>query len=309
MVRCVIVEHEHVSEKKQELAIRGVPPEISPVVLNYVNRETFAQAIAQAIATLRDGAEQEPKVLIISGHGVPLTGTDIDSDGVRANDIRLWTFDQLFSDLPPNLFIYMSACFGAYPAATALQSDDEHTPYVLGPGVDIRFEHANLFQREFLQLIAAGAGLPSAAELRGLVDKFNANQNLRNMQYGGREFLFVMYEKDGSVYPEGFTGNQLAAPTKPKKIVVVEKLIRRGANNCPVACIVEDESGHRQFATLSALADLKEDHEDLLGIRVAITYQLLAGDHVDGDRRLERIHIVKAKERELHGSRACKKAP
>lgn len=196
MISCAIIEQSDLTTNKRYLASKAVPPNWIVYQATYANSDEFRRVLSCAIENLHRLDDQDPKILIISGHGIPRTGTDIESgDGAQ---IMFWDYKDYFRVLPPNLVIYLSACFGMYPSSSVLQSDDWNRPYVLGPLVDIKFEHANEFQQELLKIVEASTGAQLNEGLRSLVQRFNDKKSVRDMQYGGREWLFGMFDEDGN---------------------------------------------------------------------------------------------------------------
>jgi hypothetical protein len=104
--------------------------------------------IAQDPTTITDA-----KMLIISAHGIPLTGTSLEtSDGksinFAANDIQ-----DFFDVLPSNLIIWVSACFGGYPSVIRCLQRSSLGPMVAGPLVPIIPKHAIEYQNLLIDLI------------------------------------------------------------------------------------------------------------------------------------------------------------
>lgn len=299
MISCAIIEQSDLTANKRYLASKAVPPNWIVYQATYANSDEFRRVLSCAIENLHRLDDQDPKILIISGHGIPRTGTDIESgDGTQ---IMFWDYKDYFRVLPPNLVIYLSACFGMYPSSSVLQSDDWNRPYVLGPLVDIKFEHANEFQQELLKIVEASTGAQLNEGLRSLVQRFNDKKSVRDMQYGGREWLFGMFDEDGNFFPSEFLGAQLAAPVEGKQFVVVRELIQREAGATPVTCIVENDLGDLQHVSLTELAGLVGRLEDLVGTRFEVVYQKISSDQfVDESRRMDYINIVKAKKRDLN---------
>lgn len=294
MTSCAIVEQAGISKRAGLLSTTAVRGHEVVYHNTYASGEVFGRALATAIETLCSLAPEEPKVLILSAHGIPLTGTNLYTESDE--QINLWRYAECFSRLPPNLVVYVSACFGAYPSAAAIQSGKRNIPYVVGPLVDIVFNYANKFQQELLDLV--GAAPLSRRKLFHLIHSRNKDTKRRNLEYGGRRWLFGMYDTCGNFFPRGAIGGQLAAPVEEKMTFVIRELIRRGDNEAAVACIVEDEQGTLFRANLAPLLHMAPNADQLSGSRFSARYQVSSHNAlVDDGHRMHYIHILKARRR------------
>jgi hypothetical protein len=298
MAACAIVERKDIAISKTNLASKAIPRQWVAECKKFDNKKEFDRALLSAIQWLHRRADDELKVLIISTHGIPLTGTELDVGS--GENVKLWDYRNHFAVLPPNLVIYVSACFGLFPSSEYLQSDGQNRPYVLGPLVDITFAHANQFQQQLLQLLMTGAELASSEALHELLSRFNNDKNLRDMHYGGRECLFAMWDKDGNFFPPESQGNQLAAPAKGKTTVIARKLLYTTEGKTPVACLFEDEHGHHLRATVNSFFEFSKNWEDLIGVRFGIVYQIINANEIRGKEEIDRIHVLKASPRKFN---------
>lgn len=294
MTSCAIIEQANISKDTGLLSTNAAGGHEVVFKATYASGKDFGCVLAAAIKKLHGLTIDQPKVLILSAHGIPLTGTNL----AAANDeqINLWKYAEYFSCLPPNLVVYVSACFGLFPSAAVIQSDKRNIPYVIGPIVDIVFEHANNFQQDLLD--AVGAGHLSRRTLFHLIRRRNKDIELRNLQYGGRRWLFGMYDTSGYFFPRGAIGGQLAAPVEQRMTFIIRELICRGDERAAVACIVEDEQGNLLHANLGPLLHLAPNVEELRGKRFSARYQVSSPNALTDDgQRMNYIHILKARKR------------
>ncbi|CAJ5346401.1 Uncharacterised protein [Burkholderia pseudomallei] len=293
MTYCAFVEYaEFASNVRQSASAKIEQIHIPTCRAIYASKDEFGPALAEAVVSLHKLPTEQPKALILSAHGVPRTGTNLEaSDG----DINLWHYKDYFTVLPPNLVVYVSVCFGGYPAMDVVQSDRLHTPYVIGPLVDIHMDHANAFQRELLNLMDSAVGVSRRSLLR-LICSFNKNDKLRAHHYGRRQWLFGMRDLSGNFFPRQAMGNQLAAPVEDKMRFTVVDLVRRGESGNVVACVIEDDRGVRRQVNLAPLLRvLGEDVDDFRGRRFNATFQVSheASDVDNHGEHMEMIHLVK----------------
>ncbi|MEX3973786.1 hypothetical protein [Paraburkholderia caribensis] len=196
----------------------------------------------------------EPKALILSTHGYRLTGTSFKA---LDSPINLWDFRHAFGVLPPNLVVYLSACWGAYPGAIAPIQAGTTPPYVVGPLVDIYPYDANELENGLLDLLASGP-----ATLRGLyrlIRRYNEDTEMRREDYGSRRWLFGMQDQEGNFFPRPAIGNQLATRTEEPDEFVVRESVYAETTRDPVAREVEDSRGRRWQADIAALTPLDAD--------------------------------------------------
>jgi hypothetical protein len=229
----------------------------------------FGRALMRAVEALHaKELDAAPKLLVISAHGKPRTGTDLEAAG--DGQINLWEFRDYFSVLPPNMVIYVSACFGGYPAVAHIQSDKRHTPFIVGPLVDIEIQDANAFQEALLDLMDNGS--ISRSGLYRLVRRFNKARH-RAHRYGRREWLFGMYDTHGFFFPRRSIGAQLAAPVEPKTLFRIVEVVRGDAGHI-VGAILADDRGVRRRAIIEDVIDVSDSIEGLIGKRITASYQV-----------------------------------
>jgi hypothetical protein len=285
MTHCAIVEQFDIKKDCAQSASTYIGKHHDVVCnLTYTNESQFETSLMQAICALHMVERDLPKVLILSAHGVPLTGTNLATSG--SEEIDLCCYERYFSVLPHNLVIYISACFGGFPAARIAQSDKINTPYVVGPLVDIQFGHANDFQSRLLDL----ANQPdlSRKSLYRLIRTFN-RANFRH-EYGQRQ-LFGMYDRSGNFFPREVIGTQLAARIEPEMRFSVENFIYSDGSSEPAACVIKNDRGVLLQANLGPFLKFSKNIEDLIGRRFSGRFQIV---HPAGER-ISVIHLLRVR--------------
>jgi len=250
----------------------------------FADRMQFSSQLMVCVRDLLRVEGDGPRLLVISAHGIPLTGTDLQAS--EGESIDLWVHADLFAGLPSSVLIYLSACFGAYPSACAIQDRSTDPPCVVGPLVDIQFEHANAMQNKLLDLLDAGSSL------RSLIRLIATQNNKLRLSYDGRE-TFGMYDRKKRFYPGRTAGAQLAAPVSQRSTYTVLELISRGSSGTPTHCRVEDEHSNVFEVGLAPLLVLATEVEDLIGRRFIGRHQLLEA----GDAGRQRASIVQVRRR------------
>jgi len=256
----------------------------------YVDESDFGSAMERAIRAIFSLPDERPKALILSAHGIPLTGTNLEASSGK--EINLWHYSNHFTALPANLVVYVSACFGGYPSMGAIQRG-YHTPYVVGPLVDIRFEHANEFQLALLDLMEDSGA--SRRTLYRLIRRFNSDDKLRAQCYGRRQ-LFGMHDVFGNFFPRSAIG-QLAAPVESEKRFTVVDFVRRGESGNPLACVIEDDCKVRYQANLGPLLTPGEDTDKLVGRKFSATFQVSHSQAPVGDEGecMDMLHLMRVR--------------
>ncbi|WP_143295311.1 hypothetical protein [Burkholderia pseudomallei] len=254
-------------------------------------KSQFGDALRDAIAALLRLDDAMPKVLIISTHGEELTGTRLHTG---TGTVDLWEYKDHFGVLPNNLVVYLSACWGGYSTTAGAIQSGARVPPVIGPLVDVIVSHANAFQAELLDLL--NSGMPTIDALSGLIGRYNDDETLRRDDYGGRRWLFGMWDSAGNFHPGAAAGAQLAAAVVDDERLKLVELVRHGEADEVIACVVEDQSGKRFQANVAPLLDaVGGDPESLVGVQFDAPYQVasdLSNPRDVGITGLPRIHIV-----------------
>jgi len=235
---------------------------------SFATRVQFVAGLRSCVEALVRERDDAPKLLVISAHGIPLTGTNLEATDLESID--LWLYADHFAALPSSIVVFLSACFGGYPSLLALQQRSHLC--ALGPLVDIEMRDANAFQRDLLDVLAKGG---SERSLLRLV--LSRNRALRT-KYDNR-FVFGLCDRDGNQFPRRAPGTQLAAPVHgPTVFQIVELLAdERGS---VTRCRLEDEHENVFYAPIASLGQSAANSSGLIGMRVRSKYQTLEGQEI-----------------------------
>jgi len=86
--------------------------------------------------------EERIHLLIISAHGVPYTGTNLEVSSGKSIDLSL--YKEYFRVLPKDLVIYVSACWGGYPSVIqGICGNADNPPILIAPLIPIE-QHQNI---------------------------------------------------------------------------------------------------------------------------------------------------------------------
>jgi len=103
--------------------------------------------------------EQKPQdqihLLIISAHGKPRTGTELCISGEKSFDLT--QYSDYFKIFPDNMFVYISACWGAYPLIIeAIRSKSDNPPILIGPLIPIDQSQNIQIQNSIIDCLCCG---------------------------------------------------------------------------------------------------------------------------------------------------------
>lgn len=243
----------------------------------YWHKSEFAKALWAAIMALHALDDDQTKVLILSAHGRRLTGTMLEAADLA---IDLSEFAHMFGVLPANLVVYVSACWGGYPAALGVIQSGIRHPYVLGPLVDIHEGDADYMERELLDLLDAEP--PSRRGLYKLVRFYNDWHEVRQDHYGSRRWLFGMADTSRHFFPRRAPGNQLGTSVADEEeTFVVRRLLYANGSRVPVSCEVEDARGRYWQASIDPLLSLTAGSLAALGdLRFIALFQIASTLHL-----------------------------
>lgn len=228
-----------------------------------------------------------PKLLVVSAHGTPLTGTHLSVGNGEVAD--LWDFRDLFTVAPPTLTIYLSSCFGAYPSAKNLQGSIINCPWVVAPLVDIHPGHANSFQLELINILTEASS--SDNPLKELVDKFNSRHL---SSYDGRAAMALL-DKSGFVHPPSSVGEYLASPMEARTHFQVMDLISQSGVSHP-RLLIKAVHGELLECGLGNFPDYFHKPEKVVGVKFSAKFQLQSS--IGGSRKrlaLYKIRLVNSK--------------
>lgn len=213
--------------------------------------------------------EEEQKLLIISAHGIPKTGTLVFASYFE--QINWYEFSPYFKVLPKNLVIYISACFGIYPLANAIRDKSLSPPFIIGPLVDIRFDHANEIQRKIITKMSEGKVTKNWIEQT--ISTFN-DPNRYPTSYGGR-FVLGFYDKDGQFFPQEAIG-QFAGPVETNgNFTIHRKISVNGSSDATHFILMNKEDGKLYRILISDLIEVPEDLDLAIGASFKAGYQVV----------------------------------
>lgn len=249
---------------------------------NFSNSAEFSSTLMAGVRALVAIADDRHKLLVISAHGVPVTGTDLQASDEEA--INLWDFADHFAALPNSTVVFLSACFGAYPSAEAIQ---QRSPlFVLGPLVDIMPGDANAFQEDLLNELA---GDLSCRSLLRIVRRHNV---VLGKSYHDRS-VFGLYDLAGHFFPRRAVGSQLAAAVSEPMTYRVVSLIAGPNGTRTSRCQLESDDRGTYEAGMAPLLKFVSDPRELVGMRFRARHQVLE-DRADGTKS---ICLLNAKKR------------
>jgi len=205
----VLLEQKSLSVQRKQTANVGLIAKARLLAFKaYRDEPSFERGLREALGKLIAMDDESPKLMVVSAHGKPLTGTHLESD---TGDVINWHFfESHFKVLPKHLIVFLSACFGAYPSSLAWQAKSDNKPILVGPMVNIQMKHANEFQDALLNAMCASADLESS--IQAAVDHFNK----RHFQYYQERTVLRLIRSNGVCHPR-MDGTQLAADGYDKK--------------------------------------------------------------------------------------------
>lgn len=269
MVNYSILEQSLIGQNPKETARKGIPRTNNEVLYHsFTDKRTFETGLTAAIQELFKVKPEAPKLLIISAHGIPRTGTLIDAGHFQLIDF--WEFRNHFLVLPQNLVVYLSCCFGAYPSADAFQSGQGTHPIVIGPLVDITFQHANDFQNQLIAVLKRDA--TSTARIIDLANKFNHESRYRT-QYQ-RRYVIGVLDQSKNRHPIEAAGSQLAAPVEQRHSFEIIGFSPPNFDS-PYHCILRDVSGRKYLALTGAVIGLSKELVSLVGKTISAKFQIV----------------------------------
>ena len=242
------------------------------------------------------------KVLIISAHGEPLTGTLLASRSGPSDEeelIDLWEYNDHFKVAPPNLTVFLSSCWGAYfEIARGIQKNARPCPVVIGPLVNVQFPHAQELQACLLRALD-GIQLDATAlanrygDLAGIrrslapvFKKFNSRRY--RSAYHQRHVLGIHFA-EGDFHPGRAVGMPAAAPVEVRGILHELRAYERDG--------VRPVYGDSQGRTLVGLVRHQEEFDSPIGIlntEYALSIQILGQNQDTGEYS---VHILRTRAR------------
>jgi hypothetical protein len=247
---------------------------------NFSNSAEFSTALIAGVRALVETADDRPKLLVISAHGVPVTGTNLQASDDE--EINLWEFADHFAALPTSIVVFLSACFGGYPSARAIQKRSRR--FVLGPLVDILPGHANAFQENLLNELA------SDFSCRSLLRIVRRHNNSLAKSYLHRS-VFGLYDQAGNFFPRCAVG-QLAATVSEPMIYRVISLATGPGGTHTGRCRLESDDRSIYDAGVAPLLRFVSHPIKLIGMRFRSRYQELE-HRADGVKSICLLNVKK----------------
>jgi len=197
------------------IEVDGIEPQVSAIkppllpgsklrqFLKFTDQRSFLDGMMK-IGKAMEERPFEKKLLIISAHGVPRTGTRL---ALPSGELDLRFFAPVFQQIS-ECTIFISACFGGYPGSIqAARAFGKVAHCVISPMVDMKGTHV-------AELQTAIYGILSQEELFEpfLVTLANSQNEAWREGYEGRDAVrFVTSDDEWHPRP---LGKQLAAPVK-----------------------------------------------------------------------------------------------
>ncbi len=251
---------------------------------NFSNNHQFSSALRACVSALVSIEDRRPKLLVISAHGVAVTGTELQASNDEA--ISLWDFPDHFAALPTSIVVFLSACFGAYPSAAAIQQRSQL--FVLGPVVDIAPCDANAFQKHLLDVLEVEL---SCRSLFRLVHGYN---KALSKSYDNR-FVFGFYDQAGHFFPRRALGSQLAAKVELPMNFEVTSLIPALCGVGTQRCQLKADDGALFHTGIAPLLPFANKPKELVGMLFRSRYQVMQ-HHADYPKV---IYLLNVKKRRL----------
>jgi hypothetical protein len=299
LIAYALIEQAELSRSPAQSASRGILRAYKKAHSgSFEGRLGFVQQLDIAMRQLFLEPVEAQKVLIISAHGVSLTGTLLVSRSVPDEEeelIDLWEYNHYFKVSPPNLTIFLSSCWGAYfGAAEALQYQANPCPVIVGPLVNVQFLLAEQMQADLLRALDgiptalptqfAGVGklTPVRQALTMLFKKYNSRKY--RAEYAQR-FVLGIHFKIRDFHPKRAVG-QLAQAVEKANTTLRELRAGEGSGVRPVYV----DSRGRILVGMTRHLDDFADGVGVVGADYALSFQVLRHDKETDEST---VHILK----------------
>lgn len=207
-------------------------------------------------------SEEKRRLLIVSCHGEPETGTDL-VIGVSGESISLDEYrDVIDFALVSNLTVLLSACFGGYAdnVQQIASCSAAAPPFVIGPLVSVIAKHAKQLQNEIIDQLDAGASDDKLAETLDSLDrKYSVHYHTDH---------WIQYlKRSGEYIPPPESAGLATTVSERFKARVVE--------------MYKDESTQLILAVLATETAEYELHADILEAKLSVPREKLLGLSVE----------------------------
>ncbi|MDB5875317.1 MAG: Uncharacterized protein JWQ07_4759 [Ramlibacter sp.] len=305
MISYALIEQNELSRSPTQRARRGILRSYKNVHSGtFEGKFEFTIQLQAAMGQLFREPEAIQKMLIISAHGVPLTGTQLASrSGETQNEdlIELWDYNDHFKVAPANLTVFLSSCWGAYrEVARAIQHNAHPCPVVVGPLVNVQFGHAQEMQACLLRALD---GIHPQTDVELLAQQRDGLVRVRNAlapaykRFNNRRFRSAYHQRhvlgihfpDGNFYPKR-GADMPAAAVEEVRGILHELRVHEGGGIRPV---YGDSRGR-------ILVGLVRHHEEFTGSMGVLTaeyelcLQILDERSATGELV---VHILKARKK------------
>ena len=220
-----IVEDESIKNEavhaRTERLVRGPLAEVTGY-FPFSSNDSFRTSVVRAVEHLASVPADPRRLLIISAHGEPETGTHL-AVGNADEQIVLAEHEGLFAFPFRDLIIFVSACWGGYAANVDLicKASRSAPPFLVGPVVPIRDKHCVLLQNAIIDTLMKAedpvAALPSCLE--------KLNEDYRSHYQGN----WIRYVAPGADPVPAFGEEGLAASYTGKIKLRIIEIIERGS--------------------------------------------------------------------------------
>lgn len=230
----------------------------------FKSKDDFKTSMVK-IMRLAHKSPLDTHMLIISSHGVPLTGTVLETEQGDHIDFSHPDIANFFTILPPNLLIWISACWGGYPAIVERMRASNNVPVIIGPLVPISGDHAITFQNQLIDLLISSGIDENQLEL--VTNEFNDKQKAG---YFENPVRFVA-RSGRSVPPIGQGGLAALVEDRAKFQVIAVQGARHGD---PVHVILQN--GSSKWLSSSAPFFISHSPWCYLSETVSLRYQAVS---------------------------------
>lgn len=233
MIAYALIEQAELSRSTTQRASRGILSSYKKVHSgSFDGKIEFRLQLQAAMRALLCEPVEIQKVLIISAHGEPLTGTLLTSRSGPSEEeelIDLWEYNDHFKVAPPNLTVFLSSCWGAYfEIARGIQQNARPCPVVIGPLVNVQFSHAQEMQACLLRALDGIQATETAPAntygelanmrkaLAPVFKKFNS-RGYRSAYH--QRYVLGIHLSEGDFHPGRAVGMPAAAPVEVRGIL------------------------------------------------------------------------------------------
>lgn len=303
MISYALIEQAELSQSSKQRASRGILSSYKNVHTgSFDGKAEFRLQLQAAMRQLLCEPGEIQKVLIVSAHGEPLTGTLLASRSGPAEEeelIDLWEYNDHFKVAPPNLTVFLSSCWGAYfEVARAIQQNAQPCPVVVGPLVNVQFPHAQEMQACLLRALG-GIQLKRTAP----PNRYGELASMRNAlapvfkKFNGRQYRSAYHQRyvlgihfsEGDFHPGRAVGMPAAPPVDVRGIL--HELRAHGRDG------VRPVYGDTEGRTLVGLTRHQEEFAGRMGMvnaEYALSIQIVGQNQQTGEYS---VHILRTRPR------------